>query len=158
MTDEVIYQHSFLNLPPIPCLPKTKDSQGQQAVKSGKAAEATIYCILKERGYQVAKQYRFTSPQGNVVILDFYVTNIPRFSKGLAIESRWQETSGSVDEKLPHLAWKIKHDYPCPAIVVYGGGGAKPQLVELLKQQADGNKLLAVFSFEEFLTWTIRNL
>lgn len=158
MSDEVLYQHSFLNLPPVPCFPKTKDNQGQQAVKSGRAAEATIYCILKERGYDVARQYRFKPDAKTLVIIDFYVTRIPQFPAGLAIESRWQEKAGSVDEKLPHLGWKIKHHYPCPALVVYGGGGAKPELIELLRRAADGNKLLAVFSFEEFLTWTIRNL
>jgi hypothetical protein len=152
-------QGSLFGLPETPCLPSKKDKQGQKAVKSGQTAEATIYCILKERGYGVERQYLIgQSLYGGELRADFYVTRIPQFPTGLFIESKWQHSSGSVDEKYPYLIANIKQCYPCPTIIVCAGGGARPLAVEWLRKQADGNKLYAVFSLEEFLTWIIRNL
>lgn len=152
-------QGSLFGLPASPCLPSKKDKQGQKAVKSGQAAEATIFCILKERGYLVERQYLIgQSLYGGDLRADFYVTRIPAFPIGLIIESKWQHSSGSVDEKYPYLITNIKQYYPCPTMIVCGGGGARPLALDYLRRQADGNKLFAVFSFEEFLTWTIRNL
>lgn len=152
-------QGSLFSLPEIPCLPRKKDKQGQKAVKSGQQAEAVIYCTLKELGYAVERQYLIgQSVYGGELRADFHVTRIPQFPKGLIIESKWQHSGGSVDEKYPYLIANIKQCYPCPTIIVCAGGGARPQAVEWLRNQADGDKLFAVFSFEEFLSWTIRNL
>lgn len=152
-------QANFLNGAFTPVAPRTKDNQGQQAVKSGKAAESTIYHIIHERGYTVERQYPIgVGIYGTALKADFLVTGIEAFSAGLAIESKWQEIGGSVDEKYPYLVENVRRCYPCPAIVVYGGGGAKAGAIEWLRRQADGAKLYAVFSFEEFLTWAIRNL
>ena len=73
------------------------------------------------------------------------------------IEVKFQKVAGSVDEKFPFMIENIQTRYPCPAMVVYGGGGAKPGAVKYLKSQVGGN-LVAVFSHEEFLAWVIRNL
>jgi hypothetical protein len=158
----VVTQHSLdgFNLPATPCLPKQpKSKQGQQAVTSGRKAEAFIYCILKEAGYTVQRQYLIgLGIYGEALKTDFYVTGLRDFPLGLIIESKWQEKPGSVDEKFPYLVQNIIRCYPCPAIIVYGGKGAREGGLEWLHTQADGQKLLAVFSLEEFLTWTIRNL
>lgn len=152
-------QSSFLNLPTIPSLPREKDNQGQRAVKSGRVAESTIHHILSERGYKVERQFPIgPGIFGGELRVDFHVTRIPQFPSGLIIESKWQQTAGTVDEKFPYLVLNIKQRYPCPAIVVCAGGGARPLAVSWLRKQADGDKLFAVFSFEEFLTWTNRNL
>lgn len=154
-------QHSlFATIPTIPCLPSMpKSKQGQQAVKSGLAAEATIYCILKERGYTVHRQVEIgDSLKGGRIRADFLVIGVPAFPSGLVIESKWQEVAGTADEKLFGLAEDIDKRYPCPTIVVVGGGGARPAIIEWLRGRANGGRLFAVFSLEEFLAWSIRNL
>lgn len=152
-------QSSFLNLPKSPCLPKTKNSQGQQAVKSGRAAEATIYCILKERGFQVERQAVVgDSIRGGEIRADFLVHGVTQFPNGLIIESKWQETPGTADEKLFGLALDIEQRYPYPTIVIAAGGGARTAIIDWLRNQVNGGRLYAVFDFDEFLSWVIRNL
>lgn len=146
-------------MPTIPCLPARKSSQGQQAVRSGQAAEATIYCILKERGYTVAQQIEVgDSIKGGRIRVDFLITGIPAFPAGLIIESKWQEVPGSADEKLFGLAEDIDKRYPCPTIVIVAGGGHRQGIIDWIRGQVKGGKLYAVMTFEEFLAWTIRNL
>lgn len=139
-----------------PCF---KSKQGQQAVKSGQAAEALIYCILKERGYQVERQaYVGESIKGGGIRADFLVNGIKQFPDGLIIESKWQETPGTADEKLFGLALDIATNYPCPTIVIVAGGGHREPIVNWLRNQVNGGTLYRVFDVEQFLTWTIRNL
>lgn len=152
-------QHSLFNLPTMPCMPQTKSNQGQQAVKSGRAAEATIYCILKERGYNVERQaFVGESIKGGEIKVDFLITGIAQFPDGLIIESKWQETPGTADEKLFGLALDIEQRYPCTTIVIVAGGGARPGIIKWMRNQPNGGRLYAVFDFEEFLVWVIRNL
>lgn len=140
----------------LPC--KELNSQGRQANESGRAAEDTIYCIMKERGYTVKRQHPIGKGiYGHEIKVDFYVTGVAHFPTGLIIESKWQEVSGSADEKYAYMVENIQACYPCPAIVVYGGGGAKPGAIAYLKSKVGGN-FAAAYSFEEFLTWVIRNL
>ncbi len=88
---------------------------------------------------------------------DFWVRGAPLFPNGLAIEVKWQQSTGSVDEKFPYLVYNIKECYPCPALVIADGGGQRPGALQWLRDQVEGN-LLAVFSLSEFLAWANRNL
>ncbi len=88
---------------------------------------------------------------------DFWVYGAPLFPRGLAIEVKWQQSTGSVDEKFPYLVHNIKECYPCPALVIADGGGQRPGALQWLRDQA-GDNLLAVFSLSEFLAWANRNL
>jgi hypothetical protein len=152
-------QTSLFNMKNNPCLPSNKSQQGQQAVRSGRAAEALIYCILSQRGYQVDRQaFVGQSIKGGEIRADFLVHGIKQFPDGLIIESKWQETPGTADEKLFGLALDIQTNYPCPTIVVVAGGGAREQIVTWLRNQVNGGILYAVFDFEQFLTWAIRSL
>jgi hypothetical protein len=142
-----------------PCVKRVAQQQGARANMTGQRAEDTIFCILKEWGYTVYRQYpACIGIHGGQVYVDFFVTSAPGFPDGLIIESKWQERSGSVDEKLTFLERNIKARFPCPAIVICGGGGAREGMVEWMKNQVDGIKLIGVFSFEEFLTWANKNL
>lgn len=152
-------QPSLFNMPVRFRPPCVKSAQGQQAVKSGRAAEATIYCILRERGYRVEQQAIVgDSIKGGEIRADFLVTGILQFPGGLIIESKWQETPGTADEKLFGLALDIEKRYPLPTIVIVAGGGARTAIVDWLRNQVNGGSLYAVFDFEEFLGWVIRNL
>lgn len=153
------YQPSLFEDASSPCVDRSELNQGQRAVRNGQMAEKTIYCMIREAGYRVSRQQKIgKSFSGGNLIVDFFIHDHPAFSEGLIIESKWQETSGSVDEKLVLLREHIMRRFPCPAIVVYGGGAARSGFIEYLKNSVDGKKLYAVFSWEEFLSWAMRNL
>lgn len=88
---------------------------------------------------------------------DFWVHGVPHYPLGLAIEVKWQQSTGSVDEKFPYLVHNIKECYPCPALVIADGGGQRPGALQWLRAQS-GDNLLAVFSLAEFVAWANRNL
>jgi hypothetical protein len=89
---------------------------------------------------------------------DFWLDGAPSFPNGLAIEVKWQQSSGSVDEKFPYLVLNIKTRYPCPAIVIADGGGQRPGALNWLREQVDNQSLLAVASLAEFLAWANKRL
>lgn len=141
-----------------PCR-KVEGTQGQKAVATGSTAEATIYCILKERGYHVEKQVTLGKDiYDTETRCDFLVYGVPGLESGLIIESKWQGSSGSVDQKFPFLVKNITEKYPHPTIVVIGGAGMRPGAIKWLREQVDGQKLIAVYSFEEFMLWVMETL
>jgi hypothetical protein len=94
---------------------------------------------------------------GLPLLTDFWVRGAAGFPEGLAIEVKWQQSTGSVDEKFPYLVLNLKECYPCPAIVVADGGGQRPGALQWLRFQVGGN-LLGVYSLAEFLAWANRHL
>jgi hypothetical protein len=90
---------------------------------------------------------------GQDIETDFYLRNVNEFPIGLCLESKWQDSPGSVDEKFPYLVENIKKRYPCPAIIIQGGYGARDGAVEWLYNQVDEVKLIAVMDLQEFLSW-----
>ena len=133
-------------------------NQGRKANRAGKTVEDVIYCIFKERGYQVERQYDIGhNVYGHNHRCDFYILGVPGFNNGLIIESKWQSVNGSVDEKYPFLVANVKSVYPAPCLIVADGGGMKDGALEWLKGQVDGVKLIAVFSMEELIKWVINN-
>jgi hypothetical protein len=132
---------------------------GQKAVLTGQQAENLIFEILKMRELDALRQVSVgTSIYGHPLVCDFLVQGLQDFPDGLIIESKWQGSSGSVDEKFPYLERNIVQRYPCPAIVVVCGGGAKPGAIKWLKAQVNGQKLVGVYTLEEFMVWAISNL
>jgi hypothetical protein len=149
-------QMQLLDLGVEPCI---DGSAGQRANITGRAAEDVIFCILKERGYTVKRQAVIgESIYGTPLRCDFLVSGIKGYEGGLIIESKWQSSSGSADEKYPYLVKNIVERYSHPAILVIGGGGMRPGAMDWLRQQANAQKLIAVYSFEEFMLWAMNNL
>jgi DNA adenine methylase len=70
----------------------------------------------------------------------------------LVIESKWQQSGGSVDEKYPYMVLNLKEQSPVQSIVVVDGNGQKAGSVKWLRQQTD-QKLLHVLSMAEFQRW-----
>lgn len=135
------------------------DKQGRQANTTGNAAEAAIVGVLHSKGIVFMRQQKIGKGlYRSDVKVDFYISPCKRLPKGLIIESKWQQSGGSVDEKYPYLVENIKRYYPSPCIVVVDGGGYKPGAVEFLRNQVDGVRLIAVQTISEFLTWSNRNL
>ena len=71
----------------------------------------------------------------------------------MVIESKWQQSSGSVDEKFPYLVLNIRERYPCATIIVLDGGGFKKGAEEWLRRQVN-DKLVHVFNMMEFQKWS----
>ena len=85
-------------------------------------------------------------------VVDFIISrknNIP-----LVIQAKWQQASGSVNEKFPYLVLNLKEEQnPYQALIIIDGGGYGEGALDWLKQQVD-NKLIGVFSFSEFVAWS----
>lgn len=92
---------------------------------------------------------------GTNIYCDFILYHPQKFPDCLVIETKWQQTGGSVDEKFPFLVANIQTKYPYKTILLLDGGGYKPGAAEWLRSQV-GNNLLAVFSMAEFQTWVNR--
>lgn len=134
-------------------------TDGTRANQTGQRAERVIACMLRERGYSFERQaYLGKSIYGHKLYCDFFVSNIPEFPGGLIIESKWQGSGGSADEKFPYLVENVRQVFPCPAVIVIAGGGHKPGAVAWLKAQVDGEKVFAVLNLEEFLCWMNKDL
>lgn len=86
---------------------------------------------------------------------DFIIYHPQKHPQCLAIESKWQEVGGSVDEKFPFFVLNIQQRYNYKVIVLLDGGGYKKKAAEWLKNQR-GNNLLEVFSMAEFQKWANR--
>ncbi len=134
-------------------------SDGGRANATGRVAEDVIDGILRSKGIRASRQYPIGAGIfGTELRADFYMYPTARFPKGLFIESKWQEVSGSAEEKLPYLVENIRRCYPAPVIVVVAGGGHREGAINWLRHQADGYKLMHVFRLEEFLVWLNRSL
>lgn len=140
-------------------------TQGAQANSTGRVAESAIDAVLRARGYIPLRQQMIgLGVYGTPIHVDFLLLECPAIERatgipgGLIIESKWQESSGSADEKYPYLVETIRFCFPCPAIILADGDGARPGAIRWLRDQVDGNKLFAVFSLKELVTWCNRNL
>jgi len=109
------------------------------------------------RGFNASKTY---TKQLNIcdgiyntpIRCDFMLYNSNKHPLGLVIESKWQQSSGSVDEKFPYLERNIRETYPYNTIVVMDGGGYKPGANTWLRSKISGN-FIGVYNMMEFRTF-----
>jgi hypothetical protein len=159
-------------------------TQGARAVTFGNVLEKTIEGVLQGHGYyqigqdvpqkqrlddllnsqilpkRYARQvYIGPSIYGTDLYVDFYIIGSQSIAEGLIIECKWQQTAGSVDEKLPYVNLNIQTCYPVPAVVLIDGGGMKEGAIAWLKSQVSVNpNLLAVHTLSSFIAWSNRHL
>lgn len=134
-------------------------SQGARANASGGVTEMMIDAALRRLGYVPHRQRVIgVGIYGTPIQADIMIDRAPGFPVGLIIESKWQGSKGSVDEKYPYLVLNIKECYPCPVIILADGDGARPGAIRWLKSQVDGTHIYAVFSLKELVTWCNQNL
>lgn len=147
-----------------------KKASGTQANYTGTVLEQFIQARLDERGYQYVDRKMFKPAMyleqlvytkqfhlGNSIYetpfyCDFILYHPDKWPEGLVIESKWQSSSGSVDEKYPYTVLNIKMHSEYKSILLLDGGGYKPGAEKWLRQQVDG-KLLHVFNMGQFTTW-----
>ena len=159
-------------------------TQGGRAVISGNVLERTVEAILQTHGYieicrdlpkkrrrdwlvystdppkRYAKQvYIGLGIYRTDIYVDFYIFDTARIPAGLIIECKWQQSGGSVDEKLPYLNLNIQKCYPSPAVVLIDGVGLKKGAINWLTQQVNDNpNLLAVHNLTSFMIWANKHL
>lgn len=83
---------------------------------------------------------------------DFILFHPQRHPDSLIIESKWQQSKGSVDEKYVYTIKNIKEHYPHKTILLLDGGGYTKQTEKWIRSQV-GEKLLHVFNMAEFQKW-----
>lgn len=148
-------------------------SSGTKANKTGNQLERFVQEALRERGYVEfwnhkaqafanrksigGKQFLRQLPVGDTIYdtvrkCDFLVINRAQFPNDLIIECKWQQSSGSVDEKYPFLYFNIIKT-GIPTVVLMDGGGYKPAAMAWLKDQVSKTgALIGVWTMAEFQT------
>ena len=143
---------------------------GTKANKTGKRLEEFITHELEESNYTFIDRLKWKtalylnqpiytrqlflckSIYETAIYGDFTIFHPEKYPNCLVIESKWQQSAGSVDEKLPFLVSNIKNRFPFDAIVVIDGGGFKKGAINWVKNQIGGH-LLNVFSMADFHKW-----
>lgn len=135
---------------------------GATANHNGDILEHQIEALLQKKGYRVgdlngigyARQYRkFTNIYGAPWRLDFFVIHSEKWPDGLAIESKWQSSGGSADEKL-FFAVRSLEALPCPGVLIIGSDGARDCAVNWCKSAALANPRLTVLhGLDNVLKW-----
>lgn len=154
------------------------DPAGHLANKNGKWLEGIIASQLRQAGYYEltpAEKKLFLRQDGILIIpqtkwfaqqvrlernlyearftSDFYVSGSESFPDGLHIESKWQGSAGSVDEKYVFTALSLL-SFKCHSVIVLSGGGARRGAVKWLKTQASKSRgKFKFFTLEEFVAW-----
>ena len=146
-------------------------SSGTQANKTGDVLELFVQRLLQDNGYaefwnhkdQVfanrhnigGKQYAKEVVIGKSIYdtdvrCDFLILNRDKFPEGLAVECKWQQSSGSVDVKYPYNVFNILK-IGLPTIIIIDGNGARKKAVDWLRSQAHPSKaLIGVYNMSEF--------
>jgi hypothetical protein len=150
-----------------------RPNSGGRANKTGSTLEHTVEDLLIRNGYEKAifSDWPPTLPAGRRYYarqvslgysiyggkrrMDFAIWGASRFPNGLIIECKWQQSSGSVDEKFPFSVLNIrksKQDYGVPSVVIIDGGGYKPEALEWLRGEVNElGGLEGVFTLNEFI-------
>ena len=158
--------------------------QGDLANIGGNVLERMVKEVFLSKGF-VLLNYRKWQKSPSKYGKELLLTNVPftsiyqhsgnteflasseKYKFKIRIECKWQQSSGSVDEKLPYLYLNcveaMPEDY---IIIVIDGGGFKKGAVKWLQEAAKGNKYndtgviksILVLSLPEFIAWANRTL
>lgn len=154
--------------------------QGSKANKQGKILENAVESLFGKKGFEIVPYSRWIKKK-EAFGKELLLTNVPfetiynqrgytefviiseKYNCQIRIECKWQQSSGSVDEKFPYLYLncleKMDED---KIIIICDGGGAKPGSIQWLKDTAisrkyageiNEEKTIEVFSLTEFIVW-----
>jgi hypothetical protein len=144
---------------------------GGKANKTGNQLENFVEQNLRDYGYTEfwnykaiafenrksigGRQFLRAVPIGTTIYetvrkCDFLVINNQKFPDNLIIECKWQQSSGSVDEKYPLLVFNILKTGIPTVILLDGGGYSANARKWLLDQVHEKGALIGVWSMTEF--------
>lgn len=163
----------------------TKETQGGAANRQGRILENAIIPIFKGHGFEVVayrewvkspdkhgeelllKNVPYTTIYGHKGNNEFLIQS-KKHKLNVRLECKWQQSSGSVDEKYPYLYLNCIESLPeSDVIIIYGGGGMKAGAISWLKnaastklfqQELGKEKNIQVLSLEEFMLWANNSL
>lgn len=151
-------------------------ASGARAVTNGQALERLIESAIVARDFTavshadwaakpsayptdvLVKNAPFTTVYGSQGHTEFVVKS-PRLNGDIRIEAKWQQTPGSVDEKLPYLYLNASRFDAMPeahVIIVIDGAGWREGALAWLRQAAQTpppGKRIDVFDLAQFLAW-----
>jgi|SaaInlStandDraft_6_1057023.scaffolds.fasta_scaffold55625_2 hypothetical protein len=158
--------------------PPSPPPSGRLANKQGNLLESTVKDIFISKGFTLKKYKDYLSSDtdiDNLILTNAPYTSIYKhngkteflikslhYNLLIRIECKWQQSQGSVDEKLPYLYLNCVESMPEDNImIVIDGNGFKKGAVEWLKEAAserkflpsDSTKKIQVFTLTEFLVW-----
>jgi hypothetical protein len=167
----------------LPCLRKGVNMpdmrQGGLANSSGNTLEQAVIATLCSKNFRVLyfrdyeknkEKYGKEILLRNAPFISIYNHNgtteflliSEKYNLNLRIECKWQQSSGSVDEKFPYLYLNCLEAMPeKDIIIIIDGGGAKAGSIEWLKNTAKNNlynsqnkeKNIQVMNLSEFIIW-----
>lgn len=154
--------------------------QGTKGNVTGNLLEQTVSSVLQGKGFKLIKYKDWEdgpSLYGNELLL----ANVPfttiyghkgntefllksdKYKMEIRIECKWQQSAGSVDEKLPYLYLNCIEAMPEKKIIILiDGDGFKEGAIKWLKTAVKNNKYISsyridkeikVMDLKEFLTW-----
>lgn len=159
-------------------------SQGAQANRTGKLLESIVQGALSQRSFEVVqfstyiktpaefgeelllKNVPYVSIYGTKGYTEFLLKS-KKYELDVRIECKWQQTSGSADEKLVYTYLNCVYAIPEDNVVILiDGDGFRPGAKQWLKDAAgaglylpqNSSKSINVFSSTEFLTWVNNTL
>lgn len=154
-------------------------TSGRRSNLSGSQLETAVQAVLSSKGFEIAN-YRDIEKQSLLVEEEVLIKNVPytsiyghrgktefllkskKFDIQARIECKWQQVSGSVDEKLPYLYLNAARSMPEKTILlIIDGAGWKQGAIDWLRHAVDfplvelkpPGKEILVFSLTEFFTW-----
>ncbi len=155
-------------------------SQGGKANRTGSVLEAIVTSTLSTHGFEVVlyREYQkeptrygtelllrnvpYTTLYGTRGFTEFLIRS-ERYNLETRIECKWQQSAGSVDEKLPYTYLSCAESVPEDDIIILIDGdgfrdGAKSWIREAAAQRRYipaecPGKSIKVMSSTEFLTW-----
>jgi len=137
---------------------------------TGRIAEAFTNFLVQNLQWKriaVYKQQRIknlrTTPICGIsdyVVADLVMRGLPGYPDVIIGSVKFQDTDGSVDEKLPyHVEHVIKKCYPYPTVLILVGRywHTRPRLLQYLKDEIDHKWLLdVIIGFDALSEWTTR--
>ena len=115
--------------------------------------------IKNEKEKYFIKDVEYTSIYKHKSRTEFLVVN-KRLNRKFRIECKWQQSNGSVDEKLPYLYLNCIFAFEeNEVIIVIDGKGQKQGAIDWIKEKANSNwlnedgKTIRVMNLTEFTTW-----
>ena len=132
--------------------------QGQKASRQGKKFEDMIAGMLDTAGAEYHTQVTLEGGSifGKDKRIDFLITNQDKYPEGLYLELKWQDSNGTVEEKMPYTVACIKERYDKPTALVLGGDGITKGCEQWVFDQEGGN-LVRVMYESEIVRFCMRN-